>query len=113
MVDDSEKIANRTYTKSMILFGRILSDLPHDGFTADDVRDSFNPLVKKVGCADTVQVRFGKSHLGYLVRTGFLDYDEATLIYSVNLTSPNLAREIFSDEEKHTLMGFDDEYDPY
>jgi len=109
MSGDLDQIANRRHTESMRLLRRILTDLSGDGFTEQDVRDSFNPLVPVTHDKNTLVVRYGKSHLDYLVERKILDYDESTKMYSVNCLSTEVAKEMLSDQDLHYLRGQEDE----
>ncbi len=84
--DRPEMVENRRHTQSMRLLESIKSDLDITSFTLKDVQETFNALTQEKPKSTkevSVAVRFGKSHLDYLVEKGFLSEDEG--IYSVNL----------------------------
>jgi len=111
-IEELWKAENRGHNHAMELLRIILTDLPHDGFTEEDVRDSFNPLVKEVGDNnyESARVRFGRSDLHYLVGIGALEYDEFTKTYAVNCINPALAREMLDEEDLYHLRKHSEDY---
>jgi hypothetical protein len=106
--DRIEKTVNRRHTQAIELMRRIIDDLPYEGFTEDDVRESYNPLAHGAGVAhgdNTVIVRYGTKHLQYLVAKGLLSYADNR--YQINWDHHWVARELVSADD-----GFGDEDGP-
>lgn len=104
-----DQVENRKHTQAMNLFRRILTDLPHEGFTLQDVRDSFNACTR-LGHLTAIKntrlktVRYGISHLKYLVENGFLVYNDQIKKYRVNSENDFVAREIMYTDEDITSL---------
>lgn len=81
-VDDLEGAQNARYTHAKALYRHILEDLPHDGFTLQDIRDAFNAGTR-VGQGSkeeqkeqtpTMVVDFGQADLDLLAELGLIEF---------------------------------------
>ncbi len=82
---------NRRVRESKLLLEKIIDEIGLADFNANDVRESFNPMTAREG--EVRIMRFGISHLNYLVKIGALEYLPEKKIYRLNPSSRHVALE--------------------
>lgn len=92
--DRPTMIENRRLTVAMKLFRKIIDDFIGMDFTLEDIDDLYNDHYKDAPPG----IRWGESHLDYLVNKGLLSFNEETNEYSINDDSPHVARIIMNIE---------------
>jgi len=100
--DREEMVENRRATKGLELLRMIEENLNPSEFSLEEIRNSFNALVSGGIGGSVTKVRYGQSHLNWLIEKKFIAANEAKgktyrVIRSIE-SLPSMARHLYPEE---------------